>query len=202
MGGYDDEDDFEAETQAIADDATLKKVAEGITITLPPYAGEHIVEAAAVKVRDGMEKRIDKAVAKVVEEVCDEAWRAAVFDRAKAAADAYLAKPRTPTNQWGEAIPSEKPIAFHEQIPKIVEQWLNQPVDDKGNAERDHYGQPRGKQKRLDWMLRSIVTEPLKGETEKAAKTVEQEARKVVAAHVGKFVAEQMIPSIDMKRIS
>lgn len=56
--------------------------------------------------------------------------------------------------------------------------------------------------KRLDWMLRKIVSEPLKDETEKAAKNVEAQARKVVAAHVGRFVAETMIPSIDVKALT
>lgn len=195
-------DDYEETVEAMADDATIKKVAEGITITLPPDAMEQVADAAAAKIRTAMEQRLDKLVKAKVDEVCNEAWKASVFDRAKAAADAYLSKPRTPTNQWGEPEASKKPIAFHEQIPVIVDQWLNQMVDDKGNADRDSYGASRGKTKRLDWMMRSIVTEPLRSETERAAKTVEQEARKVVAAHVGRFVAEQMIPAIDIKALN
>lgn len=195
------EHDQDDEIQSMSDDVAIKKAAEGITITIPTYAIEALSEAAAHRLTEHMTKKLDAILKKKVEDICNDAWVAAITDRARASADEYILKPRTPTNTWGEPDPSKKQIALGDQIPGIVDNWLNQKVDSSGNPDRDSYGNSRGNTKRIDWMLRSLVTEPLKAETEKAAKSVEAEARKVVAAHVGRFVAETMIPSIDIKSL-
>lgn len=199
MGDY--EDDTEAEVESMSDDAAIKKAAEGITITIPTYAIETLSEAAAHRLTEAMTNKLDKILAARVDAVCNEAWTAAITDRARAAADAYLLKKRTPTNAWGEPDNSKAQSAIADMIPGIVETWLEAMVDSEGRAERNSYNRS-GNVRRIDWMLRSIVSAPLKTETEKAARNVEAEARKVVAAHVGRFVAETMIPSIDVKSLT
>lgn len=133
------EDDTELEIESMSDDAAIKKAAEGITISIPAYAIETLSEAAARRLTEHMQKKLDKLLERRIEEVCNEAWVAAISDRARAAADAYILKPRTPTNSWGEPDPSKKQVAFADQIPGIVETWLNQKVDSNGNPDRDSY---------------------------------------------------------------
>jgi hypothetical protein len=53
---------------------------------------------------------------------------------------------------------------------------------------------------RLEFLLNKQVRDELTIATKEAANKVTEEAKKVVAAHVGRFVAEQMIPQIEVGR--
>ncbi len=66
----------------------------------------------------------------------------------------------------------------------------------RGNAS----GYSGDKYTRFNWLIASMV----RGEVDKAARDaagkVTEAARKVVQEHVGRFVAEQLVPAIELKK--
>jgi sulfite reductase beta subunit-like hemoprotein len=74
-------------------------------------------------------------------------------------------------------------------------------VDSHGNTSRDYnYSRHDKNPTRLEHMVKTLVVDELKKETEKAAKDVTEKARAVVASHVGRFISEQMVPAIEVQK--
>jgi hypothetical protein len=191
---YEDED-FEA----MAEPAGIKT--DGITIEVKANALDAIANAAASRIEAVLSAQVLKMVDAHLDSILDEAWRAAIQARAQAVVDAFLDKPRHPTNQWGEPLHGKEPMTYAERIPETVNAWLLEKVNPEGKR-FDPYGNKQTPIARIDWMIAQLVTANLKNETEAAAKQVTEKARQVVAQHVGRFVAEQMAPAIDVQRIS
>lgn len=194
-----DYDEAECEIEAIAEDAKVSQSAipnDPINIVLPSWALDNVLEAVGRNLADDARKAVAEIVAKRVADICNEAFVSEVTHRAHEAAVAYLDKPRTRTNEWGESL-GGTPVSWAENIPKSVEQYLNAPVDRNGSPVS--YGSDK-KGTRLSWLLQQHVTDQLKVETEKAAKSVTEQARALVSQHVGRFISEQMIPAIDVSR--
>lgn len=191
-------DEAEDEIAAISNDAKVKpaEIPEHINIVLPEWAIDRVLEATGDRLASNCQKAITEVVAKKVSELCNEAFVAEVTRRAHDAAVAYLDKPRTRTNEWGESLRGPA-VTWSEAIPKAVEAYMNAAVDKQGNA--TSYGSDK-KGTRLSWLMQTHVTDQLKAETERAAKAVTEQARTIVAQHVGRFISEQMVPAIDVSR--
>lgn len=196
MSDYDD--DYEPEFGAEEMVDTTKATGEGVTVTLNQYAMQRIEEAAMIGVRQEVSNKIDAMIESEITDVISQKLGEVVGRLADATILEYLTKPRPRTNAYGEHI-SGTTMTIADQIPEKVEKWLSQPVQSDGRP-ADHYD--RGKQTRLEWMLNAMVRNDLDAATKAAAAQVSEQAKKVVAAHVGRFVAEQMIPQIDVTKPS
>lgn len=169
---------------------------EGIKIDINIGAMERIEAAAMHGLRQAIMTKVDQIIEDEIRDVVAEKLGEVVGRLADATILEYLTKPRPRTNAYGEKV-SGTPMTIADQIPEKVEAWLSGSVQSDGRP-ADHYD--RGKQTRLEWMLNNMVRGELDAATKAAAASVTEQAKKVVAAHVGRFVAEQMIPQIDVSK--
>lgn len=189
-----DEYDYEPELEGKEMIDTTKATGDGITVQLNSYAMQRIEEACMIGVRQEVSSKIDAIIEEQIRDIMEERLSAAVGKMAEEAILEYLTKPRPRTNAWGEKV-SGTPMTISEQIPDKVASYLAENVDRDGRYDRSY-----GKTSRLEWMISKFVTNELDVATRAAASQVSEQAKKVVAAHVGRFVAEQMIPQIDVTK--
>lgn len=190
---YPDED-YEPDWSEGQDMTDTKAAGDGITVQINQGAMERIEMAAAAGLRQEISKRLDKLISDEISGIVEERLAEVVGSLAEKTIIEYLTKPRPRTNTYGEAI-SGSEITIADQIPGKVEAWLSERVERDGT--RSSY-RSNDKLTRLDWIVSKFVTDELNVATKKAAADVTDQAKKVVAAHVGKFVAEQMIPQIEL----
>jgi len=173
-----------------------KTTGEGITVQINQYAMERIETAAAAGVRQELSARLDKVIQDEIAEIVSEKLQEVVGKIAEETILAYLTKPRPRTNAYGETV-SGTPMTIADQIPQKVESWMAEKLNSRGER-ADHYA--KDGMTRLEFLLNKQVRNELTVATKEAATKVSEEAKKVVAAHVGRFVAEQMIPQIEIGR--
>jgi len=186
------EDELEGEEMV----DTTKANGDGITVQINQHAMERIEIAAMAGVRQELSAKIDKLISAEIADIVSERLQEVVGKLSEETILAYLTKPRPRTNQWGEQV-SGTPLTIADQIPQKVESWLGEKVNSRGERS-DHYD--KSGVTRLEYMLNKQVRDELDVATKAAASKVSEEAKKVVAAHVGRFVAEQMIPQIEVGR--
>lgn len=190
------EDDYDSEEQG--EEIMSTNDAEdqsGLSITFGPYAMRDMAATVSERLALKLEPTIKKIVEAKLDEVLNEAWHAKVGEMAQAAIDSYLTKPRAKTNSYGEQTGESTMLSA--KIPETVTKWLNQPVDREGREQSDSYS--RNYPSRIDWLLQKMVTEQLANEIKKSVDGVTEKARQLVAGQVGRFVSEQMVPSIELK---
>jgi len=185
-------EDQEPEADEMLESA--KPTGDGIKIEINQYALERIESACMAGVRQEISRKIDALIEENIREIVEERLGTVVGKMADDAILEYLTKPRPRTNAWGEKV-SGTPMTISEQIPDKVANYLAEHVDRDGRPDRSY-----GKVTRLDWTISKFVTTELDVATKQAANQVSEQAKKVVAAHVGRFVAEQMIPQIDVSK--
>lgn len=190
-----DWDDDEGTIEATAESASLVKKDGDIIITLPSWAIQNAIDSATERLVRAYTEKLNKAVSKAIDEVVNDAFRAEVAARAMKVAEAYLDQPRKKTNAYGEATGGT--VTFAEMIPEMVTSYMGEIVDREG---RSGGGYNREGIKRADWIIGKYVRTELDAATKKAATEVTEQARKVVANSVGRFIAEQMVPQIDVAK--
>lgn len=189
-------DDDESEWGNGADMEQTKSDGEGITVQINHYAMERIEAAATAGVRQELSARLDKVIQNEIADIVSEKLQEVVGKLAEETILAYLTKPRPRTNAYGEPV-SGTPMTIADQIPAKVESWMAEKLNSRGER-ADHYD--KNGMTRLEYLLNKQVRDELAVATQAAATKVSEEAKKVVAAHVGRFVAEQMIPQIEIGR--
>lgn len=190
------EDEYQPDWSEGEDMEQVKSKGEGITVEINSYAMERIETAAAAGVRQQLAARIDAIIQEEIATIVETKLAEAVGAMAEKAILEYLTRPRPKTNSWGEQIGGGT-MTLSEMIPQKVEGYLNESVKSDGTPVRDHYDR-KGSETRLDWIVNKSVRDELNIATKKAAADVTEKAKQVVAAHVGRFVAEQMIPQIEI----
>lgn len=170
----------------------------GVALHIDQYALSRIETAAAAGVRQELSSRIDKLIDSTIADVVDAKLSEVVGNLAEDAILSYLTKPRPRTNAYGEPIGGSE-ITIAEQIPQKVEKWMNELVNSRGELDSYH---SKGSLKRIDFIVGKFVRDELDIATKAAASQVSEQAKKVVATHVGRFVAEQMIPQIEVNGVS
>jgi hypothetical protein len=178
----------------MSDPAT--KTASGIRVEIQDYALERIGEAAAARIAERLMPKVEEMIELKLAVLLDEAWQESIKAKAREAVDGYLTKPRTRTDSWGNAVSTE---TLADRIPRAVEDYMAEKVDAKGHRDTSSFRDNKGPT-RLEWMLKTLVIDELKKETEKAAKDVTERARTIVAQHVGRFISEQMVPAIEVQK--
>jgi hypothetical protein len=189
-----DFDDYEPEGEEMVD--TSKATGDGITVQINQYAMERIEIAAMAGVRQELSNKLDKLIAGEIADIVSAKLEEVVGKMAEEVVMGYLTKPRPRTNAYGEQV-SGTPMTIAEQIPQKVESWLSERVGNDGRR-ADHYDKKATT--RLEHIINKEVQDQLTIATKAAASQVSEQAKKVVAAHVGRFVAEQMIPQIDVSK--
>lgn len=187
-----DYDDYEPEADEMLEQA--KPTGDGIKVEINQYAMERIESACMAGVRQEISRKIDGIIEENIRDIVEQKLSEVVGKLAEDAILKYLTEPRPRTNSWGEKI-SGTPMTISDQIPEKVAGYLAECVDRDGRPDRSY-----GKVTRLDWTISKFVTNELDVATKAAASQVSEQAKKVVAAHVGRFVAEQMIPQIDVSK--
>ena len=188
------EDDYEPDWSEGPDMDDTKATGEGITVQINQGAMERIEAAAAAGLRQELSARLDKLIAGTISEIVDAKLVDVVGALAEKTIMEYLTKPRAKTNHYGEAI-SGTAMTIADQIPEKVEKWFSERVENSGN--RATY-QDAKYPTRLDFIVNKFVRDELNIATKAAADQVTEKAKQVVSAHVGRFVAEQMIPQIEL----
>lgn len=190
---YDDNEDW----QNGEDMEQTKVTGEGITVHINASAIERIECAAAAGLRQHISAKIDKVIADEISSVVEEKLAEVIGNLAEETILSYLTKSRPRTNAFGERV-SGTPITISDQIPQKVESWLGENVNPRDGSRSDRYD--KNGISRLEYLINKQVRDELDVATKAAASTVTEQAKKVVAAHVGRFVAEQMIPQIEIGR--
>ena len=192
MTEYDFENDEDIEASAV-EDADPK--IDGITLAIPASALHELGRSVAATVIDRLETRVIKAVEKKLNEIVDEAVRKVVGEQAIAVVTEQLMKPRQKFNEWGT--PTGPVVTFNEQIPGVVENYLNAKVDDKGNVS-NYSGD--NKKTRDGWIIGQYVKADLDPVIQNTVSSITKQARDLVSSKVAAFVSEQMVPAIELKR--
>lgn len=169
----------------------------GITITVPNYALDGIASSAVAHISAVLKDKVMTLVTAKIDEIVAGAFGAAVEARAAAAIEAYLTTPRPKTNAYGEKIGDGQSIG--ETVPRLVKEWMEERLTNNGNP-CDNYSSRDGVP-RYQWYVKKHVGEALAGEVKAAADKVTNEAKKAVAASVGKFIADQLMPSVEVPKL-
>lgn len=194
-------DDFEDEDETNSEPASEMKPLEtgGIKIEIDASALDamaravvtQMVERYANSITTQVSKKIDAAVKAAI----DAKVTAVIGERADAIIRETLDKPRRKTNAWGN--PTGPEVSFGDIIPEIARSYLDERVDAKGN--RESYQSDKSP-RRADWIIASMVRDPVDKAAKDAAAMITEQARKIVQQQVGRFVAEQMIPAIEVSK--
>jgi hypothetical protein len=163
-----------------------------VQVSLSSHALEHMAKAVEHAVVERLVVLIERAVTKKMNELVDEAVRKVIGDRAEALVIAAIEKPRQKFDMWGN--PTGPTVAFADIIPGVVESYLSQKVNDKG----DLYS---GTVPRVNWIIGQHVKAHVDPAVQNAVSSVTKQARDIVTAKVSAFVAEQMVPAIDVQKI-
>lgn len=188
-----DYDEYEPDGEEMVDE--VKTAGSGIKVDIAGYALERIETAVVAGVRGAISDKIERMIQGEIADLVAVKLEEAIGKLSEDAIMAYLTKPRSKTNAYGE--PTGGTMTLGEQIPEKIEQYLSDKVNSEGRK-ADYYDKKA--QTRLDWYVNKLVRDELDIATKKAAADVSEQAKKVVAAHVGRFVAEQMIPQIDVSK--
>lgn len=188
-----DDDDYEELASSNA-----KIGSDGIEIKVAKSALDTIANTVAQRLENAMARRIEKMLLAKVDEIVDAKFTEAVGSIALRATEAYLAKPRQKTNAWGEPM-SGGTVTLSELIPAKVEDWLSESVNSKGDRVTDSYDK-RNSVTRIAWMMSNHVRDELNVATKEAAAKVTEQAKIVVQQHVGRFIADQLVPQIDVTK--
>lgn len=176
-------------------DETLS-LSDKITVSIPAQTLRQIADAVAVQAQRVIDARIKKTIDSVIVGMVEEKLREAIGSRVEALVQDHLTKPRQKTNTWGEPIGGQA-TSFADLLPDMVKNYLDEKVNSEGRPDRSY-----GKTSRIDYIIGTVVRAPLDVEVKAAASRVTEQAKKVVADSVGRYVAEQLAPSIDAKKIS
>lgn len=193
-------DDFEDEDNDAPESTVDPTVSDGIKVEIGASALDsmaravitHLVDRFASQIQRTVEKRINEAIAKAI----DDKINTVIGERADAIIRDTLDKPRRKTNAWGQ--PTGPEVSFGEIIPEIASSYLDERVNSKGV--REDYQNDKSP-RRVDWIIATLVREQVDKAAKDAAGAVTEQARKIVQQQVGRFVAEQMIPAIEMNKV-
>lgn len=196
MPEYDDLEDEDNDAPKSTVDPT---VSDGIKVEIGASALDsmaravitHLVDRFASQIQRTVEKRINEAIEKAI----DDKINTVIGERADAIIRDTLDKPRRKTNAWGQ--PTGPEVSFGEIIPGIARSYLDERVNSKGV--REDYQNDKSP-RRVDWIIATLVREQVDKAAKDAAGAVTEQARKIVQQQVGRFVAEQMIPAIEMNK--
>lgn len=190
------DEDYEPDWSEGEDMESTEQAGDGVTVQINRGAMERIEAAAAHGVRQELAKRLDKVIHDTIADIVEAKLNEVVGSLAEKVILDYLTKPRPRTNHYGETIGGNG-ITIADQIPDKVEKYLTERVQNDGS--RTSYNDSKYPT-RLDWLVGKYVRDELTVATKKAADQVTEQAKKVVASHVGRFVAEQMIPQIEVSK--
>lgn len=193
-------DDFEDEDNDAPESTVDPTVSDGIKVEIGASALDsmaravitHLVDRFASQIQRTVEKRINEAIEKAI----DDKINTVIGERADAIIRDTLDKPRRKTNAWGQ--PTGPEVSFGEIIPEITSSYLHERVNSKGV--REDYQNDKSP-RRVDWIIATLVREQVDKAAKDAAGAVTEQARKIVQQQVGRFVAEQMIPAIEMNKV-
>lgn len=196
MSDWDDDNETsDEELEAMTDvPQSAPQPEPGITVTVDARALDNIVEAAALRIERNMRETVAKMVQQRIDAILDQAWKDTVGAIARESIETFLLKPRVRTDSYGSPIYG-KETTISELVPQTVERWMDQKVDSEGRPS-DYSGSKR----RLDHIVHSLVTAQLAAATKSAADQVTEKARAVVANHVARFVAQEMVPAIELAK--
>ncbi|MGG3810925.1 hypothetical protein ABEV34_04650 [Methylorubrum rhodesianum] len=192
------EEDFDIENAGLNVVNAPEIDASGVSLTMPANVLDRIVDWAACRVEEQMRIRADRLVRERVDGIVNEAFDRAVGEIADKAISDFLNKPRQKTNTWGEPMPGPS-TTMADLIPAKVEAWLSDTVSKSDGSRLEGYQRSSGIT-RLEFILNKHVRDELAAETKAAASKVTEEAKKVVSASVGRFIADQLVPQIDIER--
>ena len=191
-----DEEDFENENAGLNVVAPPEIDTSGVQLTMPANVLDRIVDWAACRVEEQMRIRADRLVRERIDGIINAAFDKAVGDVAEKAVTDFLNKPRQKTNTWGEPMPGPS-TTMADLIPAKVESWLTEKVRKNDGARLDGFSRSDGIT-RFEFILNKHVQDELAAETKAAASKVTEEAKKVVSASVGRFIADPLVPQIDV----
>lgn len=192
MRDYDD--DYEDEDQDTMSEATIKD--GDITVTLKASALNEMTRAVQYQVAERITAKVLNAIHDTLKATVDEAVRKVIGDNAEALVLAELERPRQKFNEWGT--PTGPTVSFAELIPGVVQEYLSATVDDQGRTSGYSGDQKRT---RVGWIIGQRVKQDIDPAIQNAVNSVTKQARDIVTAKVSAFVAEQMVPSIDVKKL-
>ena len=186
--GY-SEPDFDDEPQPM-DEAVTKP--GDVTVQISAHALNEMASAVQYAVIQRLQVSVEKAVAAKLRDLVDEAVRKVIGDRAEQIVTETVEKPRQKFDVWGN--PTGPTVAFADMIPSVVESYLTQKVNDRGEVYQ-------GNRARADWIIGQHVKAHIDPAVQNAVSSVTKQARDIVTAKVSAFVAEQMVPAIDVQKI-
>lgn len=194
---HDFDDEFDGRPLDAICDSTPEIDASSIQFSIPASVLDRLVDYASMRIVQDLQTRIDKVLRQRIDEAVTETFDRSVAEIAENAVADFLNKPRQKTNTWGEPLPGSA-TTMAELIPAKVESWLSEHVDSDGKPARGFESNKRPT--RFHHILDKHVRDALKAETKAAADRVTDEAKKVVAASVGRFIAEKLVPQIDVTK--
>lgn len=166
----------------------------GVTVTLSSQALQEMATAIQYAVVERLRVSIEKAVNDKMRALVDEAVRKVVGEKAEKLVLEAIEKPRQKFDVWGT--PTGPTVAFADIIPSVVESYLNERVNDKGAKDSYSSSVPRA-----NWIIARHIREHLDPAVSNAVSSITKQARDIVTAKVSAFVAEQMIPAVDVKTL-
>lgn len=186
-------DDPEYEEETVMAEVVKTPGREGVTVTFSDHMLDLIASSAANAVTLAASAKIDKLLAAKMDELFNEAFSARITAVAETAVSEWLSRPRRRTNMYGEVVAGDKTLA--EEVTEYVAKWLSTRVEKDG---REATYASDSKLLRWEWMTRRIVESDVKTAAEDAAKKVSEEAKRVVAASVGRYIADQLVPRAEL----
>lgn len=165
----------------------MSKEQATITVTLPPFNAEELMERAVEQLAGHLQKAVGSKLDEMVKARFDDGIRKA----ADKAVGEFLKKSLPKTNQWGEAKDGE--ITLTEYVIDQFKKHMEERV--RHNGERaDSYD--KDKPTRHQWLIQQFGTEEIvkaaKAEVEKVRKTAEAQ----VSAAVGNFIAQNLVAPV------
>jgi len=189
MGYYEDEE-YVSETTAL--------VSESADLKLTPAQVKYVLDSAAQKLatwmRETAHKKVDKIIAEKTVEIFDAAARDVITEKAKVFLQDFIDKPRDVTNTYGEK--TGQTVTFSERILKQWGDFMSQKVNARGEP-----GSYNDQTTRSEYMIRQIVDKDMKDATTAAVAQISAEAKKQVQAAVSRYVAEQLMPNVNLPQI-
>lgn len=163
-----------------------------LTVILPPEILSQLVENAAQRLANSLEREAKQHVHKMIERE----FKVQMKEHIRRSFEEYIAtamdRKRKKTDEWGTETGSA--VSFSELMKSEWQAYIHAKVNDRGEP-----GSYNDKMTRIEWFVKKHALEQLSADSKVAIDSLTAEARKMIQGSVSRYIAEQLTPTVSVK---
>lgn len=142
-----------------------------------------------------VEKKVQAKIAEIDAQIIGKT-EIAISEKLAECLEDFLNKPRTITNEWGEAV--RKDVTVIDMLKEACNNYIEQIVDRNGNPPSSSYD--KGK-RRIDYVVERVIHDDMKKAVDTAAQQIQERLEDYVASTMQEKLTENISRAIGLEDI-